>query len=209
MTDIREGALNPRVAPRRVLLRHPQDQPSDLGEHARTTAPPLRVRPLPRDQLPMPAENRVGRHERRDRREAATAQPVPVHGQPPAFFIGQAEPAAHVPAEDAVFCDEVGHRVLRPLVEPADQRRQEHPEGPRVEHGGRVYLTNSIPGPRLSNETLRGRRREGSAASNEDDCHGIVLERSGTTMPSSWRGTGTGLHENLTGVCHVSNPSPP
>ena len=158
MTDILEGALNPRVAPRRVLLGHPQDQPPDLGEHARTTAPPLRVRPLPRDQLPMPAENRVGRDDRRDLTEAATAQPVPVPRQPTAFFIGQAEPAAHVPAEDAVFFDEVGHGVLLPLVEPADQRRQEHSEGQRVEHGGRVYTTDPISGPqdlRPSNETLR------------------------------------------------------
>ena len=84
----------------------------------------------------MPAENRAGCHERRDRSEAATPQPAPVHGQPPALFIGQPKPAADVPAENAVFCDEVGHRVLLPSVEPADQRRQEHPEGPRVEHGG-------------------------------------------------------------------------
>jgi hypothetical protein len=35
----------------------------------------------------------------------------------------------------------VGHRRLLPLVEPADQRSQEHSEGQRVEHGGRVYTT--------------------------------------------------------------------
>ena len=33
--------------------------------------------------------------------------------------------AAHVPAKDAVFFDQVGHGVLLPSVEPADQRDQE------------------------------------------------------------------------------------
>ena len=47
---------------------------------------------------------------------------MPVDGQPTAFLIGQAYPAAQVRAEDAVFFDQVGHGVLLPPVEPADQR---------------------------------------------------------------------------------------
>jgi hypothetical protein len=39
------------------------------------------------------------------------------------------------------FFDQVGHGVLLPLIEPADQRRKEHAEGERVGHGGRVYTT--------------------------------------------------------------------
>ena len=96
----------------------------------------------------MPPENRVGRDDRRDLTEPTTAQPVSVHGQPPAFLIGQADPAAHVRAQDAVLFNQVGHGVLLPLVEPADQRRQEHSEGQRVEHGGRVYTTDPISEPR-------------------------------------------------------------
>ena len=92
----------------------------------------------------MPAQNRVGRDDRRDLTEAATAQSVSAHGQPTAFLIGQADPAAHVPAKDAVLFNQVGHGVLLPLVEPADQRRQEHAEGERVEHGARVYTTDPI-----------------------------------------------------------------
>ena len=76
----------------------------------------------------MPPENRVGRDDRRDLTEATTAQPVSMPRQPPAFLIGQADPAAHVPTQDAVLFDQVGHGVLLPLVEPADQRRQEHSE---------------------------------------------------------------------------------
>src|ERR1035437_3677153 len=141
MAHVLQRAGDPGVAPRGVLLGHPYHQAPDLGQHAGTTASPLRVRPFARDQLPMPPQNRVGRDDRRDLTEAATAQPVSVPRQPTAFLIGQAAPAAHVPAEDAVFFDEVGHRPLLPLVEPADQRSQEHSEEQRVEHGERVYTT--------------------------------------------------------------------
>ena len=95
----------------------PHHQVPDLCQYAGTTAPPLRVRPFARDQLPMPPQNRVGRDDRRDLTEAATAQPVSVPRQPTAFLIGQPEPAAHVPAQDTVCFDEVGHRCLLPLVE--------------------------------------------------------------------------------------------
>ena len=92
----------------------------------------------------MPPQNRVGRDNRRDLTEATTAQPVSVPRQPSAFLIGEAEPATHVSAENAVFFDEVGHGLPLPLVEPADQRCQEPAEGRRVEHGGK-----SIPRPDL------------------------------------------------------------
>ena len=57
----------------------------------------------------MPPENRVGCDDRDDVTKVATAQPVAMHGQPTAFLLGQADPAAHVPTEDAVFFDQVGH----------------------------------------------------------------------------------------------------
>src|SRR5207244_10809720 len=65
-SDILQRAKDPRVAPRGILLGHAHHQTPDLREHARTTAPSLRVRPFPRDELPMPAANRVGRDDRGD-----------------------------------------------------------------------------------------------------------------------------------------------
>jgi hypothetical protein len=70
------------------------DQSPDLGEHARTTAPPLRVRPFARDDLPMPPENRVWRDDRGDLTQPATAQSVPVHGEPPPVVIAQPQALA-------------------------------------------------------------------------------------------------------------------
>ena len=81
-----------------------------------TTAPSLRVRPFPRDELPMPAENRVGRDDRGDVTKAATAQPVATNGQPTAFLVSQADLAAHVPTEDAIFFDTAITAVFMPAV---------------------------------------------------------------------------------------------
>src|SRR6266852_9931204 len=91
--------------------------------------------------------------------ESSVAAERPAAGRfPPAFLIDEAEPTTHVPAEDAIFFDQVGHGLLLPLVEPADQRCQEPAERRRVEHGGKVYTTARSQGPedpRPSNETLR------------------------------------------------------
>ena len=46
MPDILQRPADPRIAPRRILFRHPHDESPDLCEHARTTAPPFHVRPL-------------------------------------------------------------------------------------------------------------------------------------------------------------------
>ena len=103
MPDVLQRALDTRVAPRRILLRHSHDQPPDLDQHAATAEPAAGVRPFPGDELSMAAQNRVGRDDRGDLMEAAAAQPVAVHSQPTAFLIGQADPAVQVRAEDTVF----------------------------------------------------------------------------------------------------------
>src|SRR5438552_6780093 len=61
VSEILQRAADPGIAPRRVLLGHPDHQLPNLYEYATPTALPLRVRPLTGDQQPMPPENRVGR----------------------------------------------------------------------------------------------------------------------------------------------------
>ena len=64
----------------------------------------------------MPPENRVGRDDRGDLTESATAQPVSVYGQSTTFLIGQADPAAK------------GHRFVLDALQshpsPIDQDQQ-------------------------------------------------------------------------------------
>src|SRR6476660_2319802 len=70
----------------RLLKRHADKQePSkkhlSKGDEQRRTTKRENARPFPRDELPMPTENRVGRDDRGDLTESATAQPVSVYGQ--------------------------------------------------------------------------------------------------------------------------------
>jgi hypothetical protein len=58
-----EFALDASVAPGRVLARHPQDQRADLRVGCRSARPPVRVRPTPPDEGPVPATNRFGPYE--------------------------------------------------------------------------------------------------------------------------------------------------
>src|SRR5262245_18180659 len=71
MADVLQCALNPRVAPRGILGRHPYDEPLNL----RHDAAPLRlaaVCPFPSNQLPMPA----WRGNRGDLSQGGTAHPM-------------------------------------------------------------------------------------------------------------------------------------
>jgi hypothetical protein len=57
----------------------PYDQSPNLREHALTTSSRFFGYVLARYQLPMPAENRVGRDDRGNVKQAATAQPMSDH----------------------------------------------------------------------------------------------------------------------------------
>jgi hypothetical protein len=72
-----QGAAHPRIAPGGILLGHTHDEPPDLHEYASTTASPFCVRPFARDELPMPPQNRVGRDDRGDLTQPATANRCP------------------------------------------------------------------------------------------------------------------------------------
>jgi hypothetical protein len=77
---------------------------------------------------------------------------VSVHRQPTAFIIGQTDPAAQVRAEDAVFFDQIGNRLL-PLVGPlAGHRHHEESNRSDIHDRGslhyRLHGTPESPRPR-------------------------------------------------------------
>ena len=76
----------------------------DLGQCTLTARPTFCERPLARNQLPVPAQNRVWRHDRRDVAQPSTSQPIPAHGEPTPVVIAQPQaPSAQVTAKDAVL----------------------------------------------------------------------------------------------------------
>src|ERR1019366_7369202 len=111
-------------APCGILARHPHDQLPDLGEHAATTRPKRRTRPLPRDELAMPPEQRIGCHNCGDLAQRPTAHPKGPHREPPSVVLGQAQtPPAQLPAQEAVLFDQIRERLPLSALEPAGEDR--------------------------------------------------------------------------------------
>jgi len=74
----------------RILLRHPDNKPSNFQEDAA----PTRLaggRPFPRDELPMPAQQGVRRRDRGDFLQHRTTHPVRARSQPSAIVVGETQ----------------------------------------------------------------------------------------------------------------------
>ena len=140
MPDILQRALDPCVAPGGILFSHPDNEMLDLLEHAPTTRP-ANVCPLPRDQLSVPPENRVGCDDRRDLTEPATAHPASMHGEPTAFFTCEADPGTEARAEDAVFLNQIRDGRLPLVGPPAGHGYHEESNRSDIHDGG------SLPHP--------------------------------------------------------------
>src|SRR6266496_1699263 len=63
--SLRSSPTYPDVAPAAVLARQPQDQLAHLAVDRRSTGATARVRPVSSDQLPVPAQQRLGPHHER------------------------------------------------------------------------------------------------------------------------------------------------
>ena len=103
MADILQRALDPRVAPRWILRRHPYHQLTDLGQD---TAPSgsRGVRPLAGDQLAMPPEQGVWRRDRGDLPQGRTANSIRSGGEPTAIIVGETQPTStKLPPQEPVL----------------------------------------------------------------------------------------------------------
>lgn len=80
----------------------------DLDENTAPTAPPTRVRPLPRDELPMPPQDGVRRGDRGQVAHAVPRESAGASGHTTTFLIRQLKPTARVRAQNAVLPDQVG-----------------------------------------------------------------------------------------------------
>ena len=91
MAHVLQRALDPRVAPRRIVCSHPYHERTDerlQPEAARTGAA---VGPLPRDQHPVPPKHGVGRHERRDSAQQPASQAMAEFGEAPTLVVVEAQ----------------------------------------------------------------------------------------------------------------------
>jgi hypothetical protein len=124
---------------RSILLRHPYDKPSNLHEDA--AAPRVTdIRPFPRYELPLPAQQRVGRRDRGDFPQNRTAHPVRPRSQPSAIVVGEMQsPGPKLAPQEPILFNQIRHRLPLKTIQPASQHVQHHPERRGVDHESDSY----------------------------------------------------------------------
>jgi hypothetical protein len=105
MAEVTQRPDQPRVPPRRVRGRHPDDQLFHLDGDGRTPEPAARrAVVLAGDQLAVPAQDRVRRDQARKLAEPATTDDPALDRQASPLVVGEAQPpSAELLAEDAVL----------------------------------------------------------------------------------------------------------
>jgi len=102
--EILEGTLNPRVAPRRVVLGHSRHKLPDLGKDTATAGSLPPIRPLARHQLPVPSQERIRRDECRHLTQGFSTQPAGPHGESSSVVVRQPQLSpTELPAQDAIL----------------------------------------------------------------------------------------------------------
>ncbi len=139
MAEILKSALDPGVSPSRIITRHAENELGDLLHHAWSSRlSPRAVVPLPRNQPPVPGQDRVRSDDRRHVAQELSTERLAFHREPSSLVIGEAETlATELAFEDAVLLDEVINDILLVTVDPAgDGDQKELPRMKRV-HVGR------------------------------------------------------------------------
>jgi hypothetical protein len=158
MPDVLQRALDPRVAPGRVLLCHPHDQAADLGQYTPSRGA-SRVGPFMSHEVSVPSQQRIGRHDRGDLPQCPPSQLKRPHGKPPSVVIGETQaPPTQLRAQDAILFHQVRERVPLLAIQPADQDREPYLESRHVDHGAesRSQVENwPVAHSRSCNGTIR------------------------------------------------------
>ena len=137
MPQIRQGTLDPSIAPGAVLLGHAHDELFDLLSDPRAAKRAAVCAPIEllRDAVVIPPQEGVRRGHRRDLFEAFPAERMGERSKSAAFGIGEAKPAAaEVGFEDAVFRKEVRDDLLLMPLQPASNHGNQNVEDHRIHY---------------------------------------------------------------------------
>ncbi len=172
MTEVGQCAHDRRVAPTRILLGHAYRQLGGLVSNTGSPrSTPVAVVPLLGDELAVPGQDGVGRHDGRHVTKHFPAQGLALDRQAPAFVVREANPLAfELAPQDSILFLDVGDDVLLMTVDPASQSYEEHL--PRLDWLHERHYTQAEPVVASSYKTshcarlniwiLRG--RQGNAA---------------------------------------------
>ena len=98
------------------------------------------VRPLPGDELPMPAKQRVRRHDGRDLPQPSTAQPIRAHGESAPIVVGQLQASApQLAAKHTILFKQITKDISFLAIQPPGEEREQQLERGDVDHGRSLY----------------------------------------------------------------------
>ena len=113
VSNVQQRAPDPRIAPRRVLPRHPHDQGADFRPDSWTSDLPPAAVVLLGDQVPIPAQDRVRRDDARNLGQDSPAELLPSYGEPTPLRVGQAErTTAQLLSEDSILLTEIVDQIF-------------------------------------------------------------------------------------------------
>src|SRR5262249_25036773 len=116
------------MTPPSVFLGHTHDKSRNVRGSWRTSwTSVLAASVFHSDQLPVPRQKRLRRHDCRDLRQNFPAEPFGFHCQPATLIIGKthATVADLLPQRNTIFCNEIFDDLLLPLIHPTGDRDDE------------------------------------------------------------------------------------
>ena len=119
--EVGQSSLDSVVTPARICRRHANNQLFDFRRDRRTSRLTARVRPFPRDELPVPSKDRVRSDQSRHFLKQFPAKLLALRREPAALVIAEVEPRTELLFQNAVFLLEEFKDFLLLLVQPARQ----------------------------------------------------------------------------------------
>ena len=127
VAEVRERAADPRVAPPRIVDRHPDHELGDVlsGHWSTSTSAGAAIVCLG-DQSPVPTQDRIRGDDARDLRQDPPAEFVTAHSESTTLGVRQAKrPRAQVFSEDPILLPEIVDQIVLVTVHPASEREDE------------------------------------------------------------------------------------
>src|SRR5215510_12542363 len=188
MPQVLQRALEPPIAPARIVIRHSDDKLPDVPKDT-TTARACGVRPFPHNELPMPSQQCVRRDDRGDLAQGRMAHAMRQAGPPPAVVIGEPHATSvELPSQKTVLCDQI--RKGRPLeaLQPAGQHHQHDLERRGVDHEARGYIMTTVSAF-TARRPCPGTERASSRRGVAKVSHAVKWRRRKGPAKTSWCGS--------------------
>ena len=88
----------------------------------------------------MPAQDRIGRDNRRNLAQHTPAQTLPAPCQTAPLVVSQRQSSAtELSPQSSILFDQIGNDILLLVIQPTRQRSEKHPDEGQVNHGASLH----------------------------------------------------------------------